>query len=63
VVKFNEEDNEEVYFKRHSWERKKTLKDFMSNKNKQKIEVTSSVNILEDYLRRNPNTRISKTPK
>ena len=57
AVKFNEEENEEISFKRFSWERKKTIQDVINNKSKQKIEVASTVNILEEYVRRNPNAK------
>lgn len=55
-MKFNEAQNQEICFKRYSWERKKTLQDVLGNANKQRIQV-SSVNILEDYARKNPSAK------
>lgn len=56
-MKFDESRNEEISFKRFSWEKKKTLHDVMTNPNKQKIEMGKKVNILEEYAKRNPNAK------
>ena len=61
-VKFDVSKNEEIRFKQYSWERKKTIQDLINNPNKQKIQMTGTVDILEEYRRRNPNAIFRSGP-
>ena len=56
-MKFDVSKNEMIRFKRYSWEKKKTIQDLINNKNKQKIQTTSTIDILEEYRKRNPNAK------
>mgnify|MGYP001800554134 CR=1 FL=1 len=61
-MKFNESRNQEIKFKQYSWEKKKTIKDIIANRQKQTIQMHPSNNLLEDYLRRNPHAKV-QAPK